>query len=650
MGRSRFFIAGILAVLYLVSAGVAAAQESSPVPEAAWMVLVSPAEGALVIGRKPTIRGSFLTEVVPETVTVTIDGTDYSAVAVKTARGFEVTPPLPLPPGGHTVWVGAQDAQGQARSAGAAFSSKHTEAFDELGSGNHVSANYDYTVHEPSFLEETTPDWNLEANLTTSNVLRKGPWKLSLDGVARYKDQDLPIPEPERQGADIISYTFRGGYEKGAVRAETAVGDVVVDETPYTVTGLARKGAVVTGDAGFFAFDVFSVRGDAVYGTRGGLSLDGGTDRHVRGGSGTARFFSNKATLKAVYVDGGEATPSFNIATTGGGKKGEVLGFRLETDFFSGKMKTDVEVDFSEFNPDTSSGEPPLKDHAIRAGAGGEAGIFTYEALFEYVGRDYEVIGNQVLAKNREGGKVGGTASFGSQSLGVGVSRYNDNVRDDPLLPVNVFWEAYLQYALNRWASLPISVFYKYGQQESDDVEGSTFKTLDLTSHDVSGQVSWLKGWFSTDLSGGFSRIDDRTALQADSKAWNVRLAPRLTGSFGSLTPSGAYNETETNQVRTEIVTVGLDGRAQLFGSKVTAEAGATWVDTRASDQSQDNRAVNGSFRLAYNPGTFFSGHFSPSVAFRGTYDRRDDKIAPESDRDDWTLFLTLTAEIPVVL
>lgn len=82
----------------------------------------------------------------------------------------------------------------------------------------------------------------------------------------------------------------------------------------------------------------------------------------------------------------------------------------------------------------------------------------------------------------------------------------------------------------------------------------------------------------------------------------------------------------------------------------MTTEAGGSWAFTRTSDRSQDNRALNGSFRVAYSPGSLLSGHFVPTIAFRGLYERFDDKITPASDRDHLTLFLTLTAEIPVVL
>jgi len=652
MIRRTVRLAPLFLLLILAGGGAHAGQEAAPpVSGEGWAVLVSPAENALVIGRKPAIQGAFRGEVVPESIFIYIDGVDYTAVARKSPVGFQVTPPLPLPPGTHQVSVLAQGRDGQPLSYTASFSSRHTNAFEEVGSSNHLTASYDYILKEPSSLDNTTSDWRAEANLTSTSVLRNGPWRLSLDGVARYKDQELDITLPERKGADIISYTARGGYEKDGVKAEAAAGDLVVEETPYTITGLGRRGVSLSGDVGFFAFDLFSVRGDAVYGTRGGLSADGGTDRHIRGGSGTIRLFSNRAALKTVYVDGGEPGSSYNIGTTGGGKEGKVLGFLLTTDFFTGKMKTDFEIDFSEFNPDTSlPGDNFRNDHAFRAGVTGLSGIFTYDALYEYVGRDYEVIGNPGLAKNRQGGRVGGAANFGTQTLDLHVSRYNDNVKDDPLIPVNVYWEGTLLYGLNRWPTVPILVSYTFGHQASDDPSGVPEKTLDRVSHDVTGQLSWIRGILNTALSGGYSKTDDRTSAGGDSTSWNVRLAPGFNWPTLSLTPSAARNESRLGSVRTETTTLGLDGRAQFFGSRVTAEAGGSWVFTRTSDNSQDNRALNGSFRLAYSPGPLLSGHFVPTIAFRGLYDRFDDRITPALDRDHLTLFLTLTAELPVVL
>ncbi len=623
-----------------------------PSPSAeAFVKLVSPAENAEIVARKPTIKAIFIKEVVPESVLINVDGTDYSQLASKTPQGFEVTPPLPLAPGPHQVTVTAQDRSGQSLSYTAVFSSKHTNTFDEVTSSNSLTATYEVAVHKPSSQDNAVSDWLVDANLASSSRLRKGPWRVSLDGVARYKDQDLAIPPPERRGADIVSYTFKGGYEKGQVKAEAAVGDVLVDETPYTLTALGRRGATISGDVGFLAVDAFSVQSQSVYGTRHGLSLGGGLDEHIRGGSGTIRLFANRLALKSVYVDGGELPNSFNIGTILGPRRGNVLGFRLTSDFFTGKLRTDFEADFSDFTPDnTATTREAKEDRAFRFSAAGASGTFAYEGVFEYVGRDYEVVGNPGLARNRMGARLQGSTTFANQTVTADVSRYEDNVKDDSLFPVNVNWQAGLQYALSRWTSFPVSVAYRYNRQESTDVPAGQIKPLDQATHDVSGNAAYVAGIWSAALSGGTTRTDDKSVANADIRAWNVRFAPGLNWPTVSVTPSGAYNETKAGAVRTEVTTWGLDGRAQFLAARLTAELGSTWAFTKASDRSQDNRNLTGSFRVGYNFADMLSVFFRPSVAFRGTYVRVDDDIMPAADRDEWTLFLSIAAEVPIVI
>jgi len=618
--------------------------------ESRWVTLVTPAENSLVISRKPPIKGKFLRKIQPGSVVLVVDGTDYTGLAAITASDFAVTPPLPIPPGNHEVSVHALDEGGQPLEYTAVFSSKHSEWFDEIASNNDLTGTYEVAIHKPSTQETSINNASEEANLTTTSMLRKGPWKLSLDANARFKDQSLPIQEPERRGFDIVSYTFRGGYEKDTVRGEVAVGDVRTEETPYTLANLGRKGATFVGDAGPVSVHAFTLQSEDIYGTRGGLSLDGGTEDHIRGGSAAFRLFENKIELKAVYIDGGERQGSYSITTSEGAREGSVLGFQLTTDFFAGKFRTDMEADFSEFNADTSSPDGSFrKDHAFRVGGTGAAGIYEYGALFEYVGRDYEVIGNQGLAKDRVGGMVQGSINLETQSIGVNVFRYNDNVKDDPLFAVNTNWQAGLTYSLNRWPSLPISLTYQYERQESTKEPAGSIP-LDLQTNSVTGQVTYGAGAVNTTLSGGYTKTDDRSEENADSWAWNVRLAPSWNIAVLSVTPSFAYNKAKALNVRTDTLTIGLDGNARFFENRVTADIGSTYTIVKTTDQTQDNRDITGNFRIGYNLPPLLSGRFRLTTALTGNYHRIKDQITPSADLDEWTLFLTFTAHMPIVL
>ncbi|TFH32322.1 MAG: hypothetical protein E4G97_02710 [Deltaproteobacteria bacterium] len=157
-------------------------------PADSWASMVTPAENGLAIGRKPLIKGVFLRAVDPASVTIVVDGTDYTPLAVRTSTGFEVTPPLSLPPGPHQVSVSARDASGAPLVHQGSFHSKHYESVDEAVSRNDLTGTYEIAVHKPPSQDDAVSNSREEVNLTSSSLVRKGPWKASLDGTARYKD------------------------------------------------------------------------------------------------------------------------------------------------------------------------------------------------------------------------------------------------------------------------------------------------------------------------------------------------------------------------------------------------------------------------------------------------------------------------------
>jgi len=651
--RGRFTrILWLAALLTTSMAGFARGQDSGGAgePAGAWASLLAPAENGVAIGRKPVIKGLFHRPVDPASVAIFVDGIDYTALSVRTPAGFEVIPPLPLPPGAHQVSVSARDASGAPHLHQFSFRSKHYESIDEAVSRNDLTGTYEVALRKPTSQDNVVSNAREEANLVSSSLVRSGPWKASLDGTARYKDQSLPIPYPEREGADIINYTFRAGYDRQPVKVEAAVGDVLVNETPYTLPFLARRGATLEANAGMFSLRGFSVRSDAVYGTRGGLSLSGGLDRHIRGGSGAVRLFGNKMELRGVYVDGGEIPGGFNVSTTSGGERGgDVVGFLWTSNFFAGKFQTDVEADFSRFRQGAQDNVLSNSDHAFRVRGFGASSIYTYEALFEYVGRDYEVVGNPGLARNREGGRLSGGANFGKQTLSASVSRYNDNVRGDEAFPVNVLWHGDLTYGLTRWQTLPMSGTLAWDRQRSEDVPALDNNALNRDTGTVTAQVSYVAGFVNTSLSGSYSKTDDKSILNSDSDTWNVRLAPMFLFGASSVTPSAAYSEATAADVRTDTVTLGLDGRTQMYRNKITGEIGSSYFTAKRTDNAQDSGTFTGNFRIGYAFDPLFRELFRPSVAFHGTYNHVKDRIAPASDRDEWTLFLTVAAQIPVV-
>ncbi len=142
-----------------------------------------------------------------------------------------------------------------------------------------------------------------------------------------------------------------------------------------------------------------------------GLGLETTPKDHIMGGSAEVGLFSDKLQFRTIYVRGGERGSSLGISTEPIQKKGNVLGFLLTSNFFENKLVTEAEIDTSRFDPDTSDEFLAKRDKAYRIKLGGTIKDYTYEALYEYIGRDYEVIGNPGLSKDKQGYafKAGGT-------------------------------------------------------------------------------------------------------------------------------------------------------------------------------------------------------------------------------------------------
>ena len=73
---------------------------------------------------------------------------------------------------------------------------------------------------------------------------------------------------------------------------------------------------------------------------------------------------------------------------------------------------SEFEFDHSEFDADTTDNQSSESDQAYRLLVQGGIDRYTYSAVYTYYGRDYEVVGNQGLEKDRAGFELNGGAGF----------------------------------------------------------------------------------------------------------------------------------------------------------------------------------------------------------------------------------------------
>jgi len=625
-----------------------------------WVRVLSPLPGGEVIAKKPDIKAEFLVRVDTEKLMVTLDGTDVTQVASVTDKGFEYTPVVVLPPGRHTLSVTVRDSGGKTLTSTTTFTTRQTGPFEEAYSTNDVSVIYTNTLSKSESLK-TVPYWKVEGNIASNSKVRNDGFQAMFTTNVRYLEQGIPLTPPTQtkpgtlplsKGFNVANWLLKAGYDKDKFGVHAGVGDVVVDSTPYTVAGLARRGGMLDLSYDMFSAGAFSVLGRKVYGFRGGFGIDPETDRHISGAFADVKLPEGKAELKAVYAAGGETGGSDGITTGQGPKQGDVAGVMLVTDLLQGKLRTECEADTSRYDPDTSDEFGKKSDYAYRLRAGGAIDTYYYDVMYEYVGREYVSIGNLGLENDRAGVTASGGGVIGAHSVAVMFTQKEKNVDDDPMLEKTRCYLGSVNYSYLGIRSLPMGISY------TKTVQDQGYRPLNSPpkeneSDTVNGWINYSKDKLRLGLMSNYTELNDRTSAKADITTINCT----FTSSYGingfSVSPSFIMNQTKLHAtgVWTGVYSINLDTRARFLEDRGGFDLGGAYVITRASDDSVDNLSLTMNFRLSYalkELERLTRGYVKPAVAVTGTYTNLDDRRAGATDRDEYAIYLQLTASIPL--
>jgi len=614
------------------------------------IILVSPPPGATITGKRPFIKCQINLPFNPEDIMIVLDGIDITSLSNITTEGFTYKPPTILPAGSHSLTISLTTRDGKEVQKELNFFSRHTKIFEEFFTENEITAHYEGLITKRRSVHGI-PYSKIESNLGNNTNLKNGKWHFSFNTNVRYMDQNLPVYPPQKKGVTLINYLLKGGYKDENLGFISELGDIQVDETLNTVQALSRRGGKASFSYKNLTFSAFSVKSEQVYGLDGGVGIDGNLGDHIRGVSGQLNLFQQKATFKTIYVTGGEKESSFGIWTPEGSKKGSVTGFVFDTDFFNQKLRTTMEFDLSKFDPDTSDEFSYEHDKAYKIGAGGQWSRYSYNVLYEFIGKEYEVIGNQCLQKDRQGVTIQAGANYDIQTFNFTFMRYNDNVEDDPLYPKITSYQANIDYAFNKFQSLPIGLSYQKSIQDSAH-EPSGTPPLKLHTDTVTTRINYIKGNWNFGLQGGYSYQNDRTPQDSDTASTTCSLSPGYNGEHFSLIPNFSYNRSKyyPTGVITDTYTLNLDLRGDIFKTRLRYELAATYNITQASDDSIDQQTFNLDFRTAYVPAENIKDIFTPSLGLMGKYNRTVDHIYPETDKNEFILLFFISTNISISL
>jgi hypothetical protein len=648
------------------------------------IVITSPVGDATIIGKRPEIKGIFHCPLTPGSYVVMLDGVDITQLMDVTGEGFSYRPEMMVATGSHALSVSYTGADNAQRQFTVNFKLRHSETFGEVYSKNDVSLLYEGALAiKDSAADAATPidtsgqnvapsttaalpRSKIEGNLASETRVKEEPWNIAFTTNVRYLDQDIVAADPLKKGFTVANWLFTGNYEQDSVKMKLSAGDVSINETPYTISGFSRKGTIFSGEAGPVYVNVFGARSSQTFGLDGGIGIGDINDDHILGVSGGVKLFENKVDFRTIYVTGTDpsaagipasttppapAQPNvYGSSTTTGIKQGDVVGFLLTTDIFQNRLKTEMETDFARFDPDISDEFEKKSSSAYRAKIGGAVNWFTYEALYEYIGKFYGVIGNPSLAKDRQGFSLQSGVNLSDQNISVMASRYSDNVESDPLFPQIVSTQGNVSYQFNKIPYVPLGFTYQKIIQESSKEPAGTSR-VDTSTDTYSARIGLTLGKFTANFTPSYSIIDDKTPADADT----TNIVYAFTAAYAlpnlSIAPAVTWNRTynHATNVWTDTYVYNLDLRSRFFHDRASFDVGGTYTSTKADNESADSGTWNARATLSYRLKDHLKTFVNPTVGLRFSYLKTDDKINESMNKDEFSLFAVIEAAIPIL-
>lgn len=605
------------------------------------VVFVSPGEGVEATTSKPQIICEVGIPVSNQSLLAQLDGVDITGALDFTPTGFSYKPVQPLMNGPHQLYLTVYQADGSVAEQIFSFST-----LTKVSSNTQISAVYEQEIDKSAHLTQI-PKNNFAANLGNSTTFTQGDWQLGLTTNLRWLDRSLPMLPPEKKGIDLVNYLLSAQYQKDELSLQINAGDLQIQETQNTVMGLARRGVQTNFNYKDLSLSGFVVNSEQLFGIDDGTGLEFDTGNTIKGVSGGYSLLSNALKLRAIYVTGTEESNSYGIYDADSGvREGDVLGFLAQYQLLQGKLNLEAEYDLSDFDADNADDTSSETDHAWTLRANGYVGSYNYQAVYEYVGPNYEVVGNPGLQRDREGFTIMGGVQKAAHALNLSASRYEDNVDEDELLPKVETTTISADYSFNRFPSLPMGLNYQKLMMDSSMVpKGGMPYRMDTDMYGA--RINYMAGPWNLGFNANYSTQDDKTETDYDTSTQTYSFSPSYYAETLSITPNLSFNRSsdETSKVDTDTLTATLDLRGSLYQGIVSYEFGGTFNQMKTSDDTMKMDVISGNARVAYNFLQEWAGFLNPSIGVRGQYNRTNDKVSDQDD-DEFSLMLVVSSSM----
>lgn len=616
------------------------------------LVLVSPDPEAIAIARKPVVSFRSMSPILDEGLLVLLDGDDITGMVTVEQGLYTYVPVQSLPAGDHSLQILGFFENGEPFEEELLFSSRHSKLFEEISSTSRISSTLktilknNSSSSDDSFADFSTdmPYTTFDTYLTSESIVREGGWNASFRANARYYDQNAALARPEKKGISLIDFLFTGEYQAEHYSARTEIGDTTIEESRNTVDYLTRRGGKASITLGNFTLNGFGTLSTESSYEIDGMGFGFNSNDHIVGISAEVSFFEQQLKLKGIYVRGGESGNSLGNWSEGGGRKGDVTGVVLQSDFFDQMLTSDFEFDTVNYDGDTGDNEKEIYDKAYRIQIGGLIEKYDFELGYKYTGPQYDVVGNQSIVKDWAGGDFSGGVTYPDQSVRLMLNYSWDNVEGDDLFARIYSFSGSLDYQYVGWERFPASVLFEHNSQRSVDEPTGT-EPVSLDTNTLTGTVGYNEGDWGVELRSSYSEQDDHSTTDNDTRLFTLSAVPSYSSSYFSIMPSWTLNSSTdlTNDVRTDTNTLTLDIYTSFLNDTIIFEIGGTYDWTKTDDDTVDTKNSAAYSRLNYRLEQLWWLE-DPTIALEYHYNRQKDEIGDSTTRENILTLVVSTA------